>query len=510
MALEKLKNESSLPDGLLVLEEELDRAEADRIVEPLAENSGRFFSAAADQSLVPVLRDRLFRLGYLKARKEADGIDEALRNAIRQMQQEAGLTVDGWVGTQTWSALQELFAFEPSTHLERWMGQKGMTKALHRAVFLRLISLGFITNKTTASLAPLDESLKEWRLTLSLLGADGISNATPLYDLKLLHYLFQIDMLSSLVHKSAGNIIEILDNKRKKDGKLLRRFLNCLLNIELWLLDYEQVKPNGRPLDIWRKRVFKNRIGSRRRGIWTQKDSSFYIVIQQFWKDTGFSREHGTEGEILLHCFRILDSMDSTLDSVQEDKARVDGIVGQVQNDQSRVKKEWEKRSLWGRMWDGAKRVWRFFKRLISRGVNRVRLLVRAAYQLAAEGFSLVRRTIQIFSEGFGMLLSGEIHGSSHHIVMRHDVDFDFQLFVDTKADSEKIRQFMKGLNQKLISLRVSLRMLKLLVLLASTAVKVFTGPWGWWSLLRSLILFVSDCNKEDVRLIQAAYSNRT
>jgi hypothetical protein len=508
LALEKLQNESSLLDGLLVLEAELDRAEADGIVAPLAENSDRFFSAMADPSLVPVLRDRLFRLGYLKARKESDGVDEVLINAIRRMQQEAGLTVDGWVGAQTWSALQELFAFEPSTHLERWMGQTGMTKALHRGVFLRLISLGFIPNKTTASLAPLDEPLKEWRRTLILLGAEGISNATPLYSLKLLRYLFQIDTLSRLVHESAGNIIELLDNKKKKDGKLLRRFLNCLLNIELWLLDYDRVRPNGHPLDIWRKRIFKKRPGSKRRGKWIEKDTGFYIVIQQFWKDTDFPREHGTEGEILLHCFRILVSMDADLEDAQEDKARANGIIEQVQKDQSRVMEEWENRSLWGRVWDGAKRVWRFLKRLISRAVDCARLLVRAAYQLAAKGFSLVRRTIQIFSEGFGMLLSGEIHGSSHHIVMHHNIDFDFQLFVHTETESEKIRQFMDGLKQRLISLRVSLRMLKLLVSVALTAVKVTTGPWGWWSLLRSLISFVRDCDSEDVRLIHAAYAN--
>ena len=508
MALEKLQNESSLLDGLLVLEAELNRAETEGIVTPLPENSNRFLSASADPSLVPVLRDRLFRLGYLKTRKELDGVDEALTNAIRRMQEEAGLTVDGWVGMQTWSALQELFAFEPSTHLERWIGQTGMTTALHRGVFLRLISLGFIPNKTTASLAPLDEPLKEWRRTLILLGAGDISKATPLYDLKLLRYLFQIDTLSRLVHESAGNIIELLNNKKKNDGILLRRFLNCLLNIELWLLDYDRVQPNGHTLDIWRKRIYKKRPGSKHGRKWIEKDSSFYIVIQQFWKDTGFPREHGTEGEILLHCFRILVSMDAALEDAQEDQARANGIIEQVQKNQSRVMEEWKNRSLWGRVWDGAKRVWRFLKRLISRAVDHVRLLVRATYQLVAEGFSLVRRTIQIFSEGFGMLLSGEIHGSNHQIAMHHNIDFDFQVFVHTEAEPERIRQFMEGLKQRLISLQASLRLLKLLDSVALTAVKVSTGPWGWWSLLRSLISFVRDCDSEDVRLIQAAYAN--
>ncbi len=508
MALKKLQSESSLADGLQILEADLDRAESAHIIEPLAESGKRFLASEAGRAYLPVLRDRLFRLGYLRVRAGPEGPDEPLERAIRRLQEEAGLTVDGWIGTQTWDGLQELFAFEPMTQLERWIGAKGMTPALRRAACLRLICLGFLPSQTRASLAPLEEPLSRWRRTLVLLKAPGISDDTSFNSLDLIEYLFNIDRLSRLVGGAGGDIRRRIDGPPSKDGEMLRRFLNCLLKIELWLLGYEKVSPDGKPLDISRtEHKVRRRQGRRRvRTVVQIKYSRFYQVIRDFWADTGASDEHGSEAEILLRSFReIVDMDEGELNERQERIERTTGLIEQIDQDQAEVGEHWSEAGFAGRVWDGVKRVWRFLKRLVRGAAKRIKLLVRGAYQLAAEGFTLVRRGIRIFSEGLTMLFSPEIKGSNEQIAMRHRADFDFEVFLDAQATERVTAEFLEALHRRLASLRAALRVLGLLFHAAMTAARLATGPWGWWRLLRALMHLNSLYDEEDREIVAAA-----
>lgn len=503
---------SSRLDGLLALETDLDQAEAAKIVLPLAESDQRFLTSEAGRAYLPVLRDRLFRLGYLRVRKGPEQVDEALTKAIRKLQAEAGLTVDGWVGTQTWNALQELFAFEPTTYLDRWIGAKGMTPALRRAACLRLISLGFIPGRTTADPGELAGPLREWRHILVLLKAPGISDATALDALDLLAYLFDIDRLSALAVEAAGDISGPMAREDDPDGARLQRFLGCLLKIELWLLGYENIKPDGKPLDV------KREPARRRPGVGPKTrqrppvDSPAYRLIQQFWRDSGFAGEHGSTGHILLQCFRLLAMMrdeeaKAAPDQQTERKLRVSGVIKQMEETQANNESQWQQRSFLARIWDGAKRVWRFLKKLVKGAVSHIRLLIRAAYQLAADGFSLVRRAIRVFGEGMAMLIAPEIKGSNPQIAMRHSADFDFQVYLDRKAGNGVVQVFLEQMKQRLGSLRSALRMLQLLFDAAVDAARLAAGPWGWWRLLRTLIDLNSRYDEQDRAILQASLS---
>jgi len=508
LALEKLKNASSHLDGLLVLEAELSRAENEGVVAPVPETQSRFFKEEARGSLLPALRDRLFRLGYLKTRKETSGIDEALTAAIRQMQSEAGLSVDGWVGAETWTALQELFAFDPSTNIERWIDQTGWSDALHRAVYLRLISFGYIEGRTRASLGSITRYLRLWRRTLLILEAPGITVNTPLRDHRLLHYLFDLDSLSGLV-PPLGDRLDELINGRRAESKRLRRFLNCLLQIELWLLGYERVKPLGKPLTIkWGRRRVGHHGGSHHAAHIVKGTSVFARTIHEFWVDSGQVRSLRDDGEVLRHSFALLATLgnEDARDADSERNTQVAQVIEEVEKREAEVAREWEKRTLLGRLWDGAKRVWRFLKDLFRRAVAKLSLLARAAYQLAAEGFTIFRRSIEVFSEGLGLLWSPEIAGSNESISMYHDRDFDFKVFINQQGNSNDICEFFEGLERRLRSLRASLRILQIGFRIAMAAARLTQGPWGWWKLLRSMIALVRGSDREDLKIIGAAY----
>ena len=111
------------PDRQLVfLEAEFQKAVRSGIIRSMPASEGEFTPDEFGENNLKALCDRLYRLGYLdKKPGKKYAIDNKLKDAIRAFQEEADLTVDGWVGAQTWQALQELFAFEPVTVLKTWL-----------------------------------------------------------------------------------------------------------------------------------------------------------------------------------------------------------------------------------------------------------------------------------------------------------------------------------------------------------------------------------------------------
>ena len=65
----------------------------------------------------------LFLLGYLAknpAEKTSDDQDDSdIKLAIRAFQRDAGLADDGWVGGETWDAIQAITSFEHPTNIGR-------------------------------------------------------------------------------------------------------------------------------------------------------------------------------------------------------------------------------------------------------------------------------------------------------------------------------------------------------------------------------------------------------
>jgi len=455
------------------------------------------------------LRDRLFRLGYLAVRSGPDFVDDALKQAVTKLQREAGLTVDGWVGQQTWGALQELFAFEPSTLLERWIDARGMTPALQRAAALRLGTFGLTPGQTTATAAgPPLPALERWRRVLVLLDAPGISGDTPLDALPLYRYLFDLDRLSGLVAGRADSLQSRLQaSPAGADAELLLDFLKNLLKIELWLRGYDKVRPDGKPLPITRTENI--RVGAHGKRIRSgYRYSVFYEVIRNLWGDLDEDFEHGSEAEIVLRSYRLLAEDAALTAEAQDDRRqRALGIIDQIDREdvQRRVMEEWKPESLIGLLWDGLKRVWRFLKRLVVGVARRAKLLARAAFQLASESFAIVRKAGRVFSDGFGLLLNPEVAGSNESIAMHRRADFDFEVFVATNAQPEQVTTFLSGLERRVTSLRAALKILELLFNAAITAAAL-TGPWGWWPLVRSLIAGGRLFDDEDVKTIGAAF----
>lgn len=96
-----------------------------------------------------------------------------------------------------------------------------------------------------------------WRNILVQIKAKGITEQTSLNSKNLIEWLFDIDRLTRQV-KLVGNSIQTHFDRRQSDKeKQLYRFITSLLKIELWLLGYEGINPNGMPMYF--KKTYKQK-----------------------------------------------------------------------------------------------------------------------------------------------------------------------------------------------------------------------------------------------------------
>jgi len=499
VSLATLSSDTLLIDGLITIDSDLNRAAAEGVLHPLAETAERFRDISQDPEFFQVLRDRLYRMGYLPRRRGPAHVDDSLTLAIEQLQREAHLTVDGWIGSNSWNALQELFAFEPSTAVERWIDRQGMSIAMRRAVYLRLVSLGVIAGSPRASANSLkDQHLQIWRDLLLAINAPSIDSNTDPSSTQVIAFLFDIDALTALVAD-----LTTVESGTEENLETLRRFLNCLLQIELWLLGYDKLKPDGKPLKLTRQR--RKRAGARGKSAGYQY-SQFYSVLRQFWRDRGLILEHAESDRLILQTLSHLVQLQTEEDSPSS-APDLDSLITQIDEDAAAVEVQWQSQSLMGRLWDGVKRVWRFLKRFVGAVVDRIKLLARAARQLAADSFSVIRRTQKIFSEAASFLWMPTVSGSTQKAAMHHDRDFDFTVFLDQDADPLQSQKLFQRLNHQLLCFRAAIRLLRGIFLAAMDALAIAAGPWGWWRLIRSLLRWHNLYDEDDRRLIEAAYN---
>ncbi len=532
MELDRLQPDASQLDNFVSLEELLDSAQSNQLIEPVVESASRFGALQDDNQFIAVLRRRLFRLGYLKAEKIGDGLDPLLRKAVCRFQHDAELTVDGWVGPQSWDALQELFAFEPSTVLESWVDGGAINPAMQRAVSLRLIALGFGDKGVTRAKPSANHSwLGNWRKILILLEVPNIDPYTPLNSERLIEWLFNIDRLSLQAQKAIRSLVPLLSHPQSDIEKQLFRFITSLLKVELWLLGYDDIKPDGKAMDLRFRQL-----GGAATAKQSLRPSKHYRVIKDFLQGRGAWQTRLDNGELLARCFRSLVDLqimehssftprflpatrpvgglisavnitESTSLREQNSQLLIGAIEHQLSRDPEGVEQEWQHGSLGSRLWDGVKRVWRYLQNVASKMINGIKMLVRAGRQLATQGFELLRQSYRAFSEGLKTLLQKQVAGSNDYIAMQRDKDFDFTVFVSAEANKVQLADFFVAFERRMLRARAALNLIRLMLNITLTLLATMAGPWGWWRLVRALMTFDSMYDEGDRQLLSDVFA---
>lgn len=95
-------------------------------------------------NLVKIAQEKLIAKGYALTKYGADGnFGVETETAVKQLQRDAGLVVDGIIGVKTWAVLNSDFMRPNKIEYPGYLIKKGMSGDIIKKVQTRLIELGF-------------------------------------------------------------------------------------------------------------------------------------------------------------------------------------------------------------------------------------------------------------------------------------------------------------------------------------------------------------------------------
>jgi len=439
--------------------------------------------------IVHAAKRRLHLLGYLKDYSRDGALPIAARTAIRRFQTEAHIKVDGWIGERTWSVFEQLFSFEMDARLEDWLG-RGTSRVLHRAVQLRLFALGLIPTPPSTQLVEVRPGLERFCALAERLNLSASKLEPSLTALPTLKLLFDQETLTATLARSDPVLVERLAQSVRDE---VRRFLVCSAKIELWLMGYD-VEPDGTA----NFKLPAARTGSRgQRERLRSISTGFYYALKRFCDDVNAvthrrlsARRFYQDFPAIFNEFAAIHEAGGTEDSPAEFGDAIHAALTQNSREAESI---WQQRSksLGGRLWDGMQRAWGWFKRLVGRGLSLLVAglgnAVRLAWQLARNTLGMVRAALHAFPRSVEFLVHGETAGSNaESIVLRHDGDFDWKVFVAPAPEFEAIAQVLSTFDARVAQFGFCTRLIGLLV--QALVISAKYAVTGYFALVLALV----------------------
>jgi len=423
------------------------------------------------------VRARIELLGYSPG---PEGDSSTLRQAVLQFQQDAGLDVDGWVGQQTWGALDEFITLEPPLQLDRWYPIDGVPyPALIRATALRLRMLGFEA-PTTDRMELLAEPLAAFRRAALEL---GLPSGPQVGDRQVVALLFDDELLFSIAARGLyGQAVNLDEPEADAASRMLRRMVRS----ELWLHGYSVGDLRGSTQTV-------------------QGQPGLAEGLQAYWSHRALP-----PGETIELRSKLIDSV--LFRALLEDhRTQPDGSAQEHEhvssfflNHLDEFRQAWEHtipcRPVFF-IWDGVKRCGSWLRRQIAglssltdvvrKGLEYAKTfvwnMVRYVFQQGSQIFSTIRRAIAALIHGAQPFLDGSIRvgQGAERVECQIALNGSLGLFISNQAPPEagailgaRLKQMSRCLNASALILSEILRV----------ELKLLRGPVGWMSLLTELI----------------------
>ena len=461
-------------NNLSALARDFDLARTSGIFNPLPEEEPR---ESHDASRIRTIRSRLACLGYLGHDSGLPIIDLFLIRATKKFQQDAGLTEDGWVGRQTWQALQELVSFESPRHTTRWFAGNGPCPALERAIALRLQVLGLTDTLTFNEPAKLTAGLLHLQSVAAFLQLPG--DLRPEVCPATISLLFDQDLLVEGL--AAGHPLpNDLDHP-------LFSFAASVARVELWLAGYD-VTPAG----FQEKEFFR----PTPQILLLRNDARLCTALTAYWQDHGKKEESPLLAQRFA-CefpafFRMIAAAIRTGKGLAatEKSAMISHLVAK-QPEQLEIIWQTEQ-ALNGQMWDGMGRTTGWLHNLQRQAGGKTvgigRNISRLVYHQAMTAYDIARQALQAFPGQLDRLCQRELPGSDpRHIMMQHDRDLDFKVFINTCGDQEKINQFIATVTRTSRSFTATCRIIAVCMATLSSLIRQGRTT-GWAGLILALL----------------------
>lgn len=480
------------PEQYERLEEAIWQARADQIIIPLP-NVKPESADAYSESQLETIREWLKLLGFLDQSAQEDW--GALETAVRRFQRAAfgedNLTIDGWVGEETWGALQELVSFEEPSNLEKWLdSNKKPCPALQRALHLRLFALGMAETQPGQNIKPtsIDAGLRNFAAVWRTLKWEGLKLQTTLTDIDLatLEVIFDQDALvARLATSRSPNEVE--------EKLLIRPFVIAMAKIELWLAGFDGIRPDGYNFE---ERALADR------GIDLNNDHPLYAVLVQYFdeveNDDHSASKIKAKNFVSLTFPAFFAGIQSLLTGADDDLSDSGTVFDDL--DPNLLQQAWDGvYKIRARIWDGIKRAWHWFKGIINKAIGNIDLflknLSRIAHQYVLKAYEGVEavikcvcRSITFFTRPI-LKLPLKQYGISEPggLVIGRDRDFDFRSLVDAYACAEEINIMADYVAGKAKLFNMSCRFLASMLNILLSLLKK-TSCAGWVGLLMALL----------------------
>lgn len=403
-------------------------------------------------SYLRVIRDRLFSLGYLQSKEViSTGVPgPKLKLAIQSFQTDAKLTEDGWVGEKTWQALQQLVSFEEDQNFDHWLDQNGQpTSVLKRAAQLRLYAFGCSDSKPSPKLEFDDSALKQFVSVVQELGLDlsGSLSDSLLDSLWSLRLLFDEDRLVELL----GNVDSSIEGQYSTQTQ---RFLTSIARVELWLLGYKGVKPDGSTKEsvavIQSQGVeadFSDNISVSilRSSGKVDSRTPFYNALCQYFEATQLypDDKHSEQAaENFLSQFPVFFQHIASQEEADENAVNQQ-VVNFVQANSDNVEKlDNEAKSLGARLFDGLKRLGRFILKALhfikDKAEQLLEKLARPFHRMVSMAYKGIQLAVSSVKTGLQMMTGALVQPyGDNQAYGQFSADGDLNLYINIQKDSD-------------------------------------------------------------------------
>lgn len=455
-------------------------------------------------------QEHLWLLGYLPEKtSKASQKTQRIRAAIRKFQRDSNLIVDGWIGDQTWKALNELVSFETPIAPGDWLQEDGnYRRSFLRAVSLRLWAYGLanarplqeFTGISAVSISRLKKAL--WSIRL-LPDYTANTDRNHLYSI-----LLDADKLVKAVADSAKprasepGTFTFQDHRLEKEEHkelkpLKRRFIANLAKTELWLLGSEisiDSQDDYPVLGLPDKKIRKNFPGGRFRKV-VVRDEDVQKHLLQYWADllVSDSDEAAKLGrKITPEFFQSLVDPEKFSQAPNSEFNELDyskEIAEQFENGDTRsmIDNSFDTlKKLGMKLWDGLKRLWRWIKKGVRKIADFMRNAYRAFFRFALKAYKIVRTAFTALARSMEQYIQGYINfekNSQVRILIEKDLDFRV-CFSDSSTTSERL-QSIEETERFSAMFRFSFFLIAFFV---NSLKKLALGFAGWYRLLMTLV----------------------
>lgn len=457
----------------------LDTANKKGIINNTPDNTAETYDIESQRIRLQTIASRLWLLGYLPRKISHKNIHRKIDNiksAVVQFQKDANLKQDNWVGNKTWYALDELVSFESDFSFNKWFTDTGINQevsnAVHRAIQVRLWSLGLYRRRPNKDFQPLKKSdLKSFEniLKIFLIKNDRF-NADLNYD--TLKVLFNQDVLTNAIVKRASKrknsfLLKLPGKNKKNRRNLAHKFIVNCAKIELWLLGYE-VKIDG-------KNDFE-----------LSKESDLYIAISSYYQQFGNHKKSEADKmaeRITPKLFEGIGAANEIGDDYGTDDASEE-IINEIKtkSDIDNALNYIKDKGM--RLWDGAKRLWRWIKKIGKRVVTFFKENVyRAFFRYTSKAYKIVKSGISTVVKSIKIYLNGELNVNNISYQFSKDMDTTILLQKDFKI--EDALSGIKELTKQTEAFKVACRIVAYIFKVFKNIIKGFVG----WAKLLYLLL---------------------